>query len=258
MPSPFPGMDPYLERASLWPNVHNSLITALRDDLAPRLRPRYFVGVEERAVLAIEDDDASATRPDVTVATTPPEAGGIQEAAAAYAVPAPIVVLLPDTVRLVYLEVRTTDGDRLVTAIELLSPFNKRPGRGRQSYERRRGRILASGAHLVEIDLLRAGRPMPLANPIPATDYRILVSPAPERPRATLYAFDLTQPIPPIPVPLLPGDEPPRVDLGAVLHALYDRAGYDLRIDYRSGPEPPLRTDVRAWVDDLLREHGLR
>ena len=56
MPSPFPGMDPYLERASLWPNVHNSLIIALRDDLASRLRPRYYVAVEERTVRLTPDD----------------------------------------------------------------------------------------------------------------------------------------------------------------------------------------------------------
>jgi hypothetical protein len=233
-------------------------MTALRDDLAPRLRPRYFVGVEEQAVLAIQDDDASATRPDVTVATTPPEAGQIRDTATAYIVPAPITVLLPDTVRLVYLEVRTANGDRLVTAIELLSPFNKRPGTGRQAYERKRQRLLADGANFVEIDLLRGGLPMPIAAPIPRTDYRMLVSPASERPRATLYAFDVTQPVPPVPVPLLPGDEPPLVDLGALRHGLYDRAGYDLRIDYRSEPEPPLRADVRAWLDALLHEQGLR
>ena len=68
MSTPFPGMDPYLERASLWPNVHNSLIVALRDDLAPRLRPRYYVAVEERTVRLTPEDLAFTVRPDVAVA----------------------------------------------------------------------------------------------------------------------------------------------------------------------------------------------
>ena len=55
MPTPFPGMDPYLERPNLWSNVHQSLITAIRDFLTPRLRPRYFVAVKERSYL----DDAT-------------------------------------------------------------------------------------------------------------------------------------------------------------------------------------------------------
>ena len=40
MPSPFPGMDPYLE-GYLWPDVHQALAAKIRQQLAPRLRPRY-------------------------------------------------------------------------------------------------------------------------------------------------------------------------------------------------------------------------
>jgi hypothetical protein len=31
MPSPFPGMDPYLENPEFWPGVHNRLIVAIID-----------------------------------------------------------------------------------------------------------------------------------------------------------------------------------------------------------------------------------
>ncbi len=44
MRPPFPGMDPWLENPIIWPGVHNWLITAIADDLAPKLAPRYFVG----------------------------------------------------------------------------------------------------------------------------------------------------------------------------------------------------------------------
>lgn len=40
MPSPFPGMDPYLE-GYLWPDVHNALASKIRQLLTPLLRPRY-------------------------------------------------------------------------------------------------------------------------------------------------------------------------------------------------------------------------
>ncbi len=258
MPSPFPGMDPYLERADLWPNVHNSLMAALRDDLAPRLRPRYFVGLEERAVLAVADDAAIGTRPDLAVGETAPEAGALHEAGLIYEVPVAVTVLLPDYVRLGYLELRTAADDRIVTVVELLSPFNKRSGEGWDDYTRKRGQVLASAVHLVEIDLLRAGQRMALARPVAQADYRILVSAWETRPRADLYAFDVTSPIPSFPLPLLPDDMPARVDLGAILHAVYDRAGFDLRLDYRRDAEPPLRPQAAAWADALLRAAGLR
>jgi hypothetical protein len=40
MPSPFPGMDPYLE-GYLWSDVHHRLATQISDQLMPLLRPQY-------------------------------------------------------------------------------------------------------------------------------------------------------------------------------------------------------------------------
>ena len=67
MPTPFPGMDPYLEHPRLWPDVHNGLIADLRNTLAPQLRPRYYVALEERTYLAEPAGLAFVSRPDVTV-----------------------------------------------------------------------------------------------------------------------------------------------------------------------------------------------
>ena len=88
--------------------------------------------------------------------------------------------------------------------------------------------------------------------------YRILVSRANQRPLANLYAFNVQDPIPVFPLPLQPGDKEPLIDLGTLLQQLYDRAGYDLRIDYRQDPVPPLDKDDAAWADSLLRQAGLR
>jgi hypothetical protein len=143
-----------------------------------------------------------------------------------------VQIPLPDTVRKTYLEVRETGTDYVVTALEFLSPMNKRPGRGRRIYEDKRVDVLATRTHLVEIDLIRAGEPMPIIGNGSASNYRILVSRGDCRPNATLYAFGVYQPIPTFPLPLKPGDQEPTVDLGRLLHNLYDQASYDLRLDY--------------------------
>ncbi len=261
MPTPFPGMDPYLERASLWQDVHNSLITAVRDYLAPRLRPRYYVGVEERTYRAGLTGLTFVGRPDATIIVSPRVAYRTAPTAPTALTPIVTVELpVPDIVHETYLEVRVGDGDngRVITALEILSPANKLPGEGRTQYERKRERVLDSRTHLVEIDLVRAGRPMPMLGVIPAAGYRILVSREAARPQADLLPFGVRQPIPDFLLPLQPGDEELVVPLNALLHELYDRAGYDLRINYRADPEPPLEGEDAAWTDALLREKGLR
>ena len=258
MPTPFPGMDPYLEQPALWPDVHNRLIVALADDLAPRLRPRYVIAVEERTYSYEGGALTFAGRPDLTVTR-------LNEPAVRYqATPRPrgagvAVVELPvrDLARETYLEIRGRD-DRVVTVLEILSPANKVPGEGRELYERKRRRVLGSLTNLVEIDLLRGGQPMAMSGDGQPAHYRILVSRGHARPWADLYYFGVRDPIPDFPLPLQAGEEEPPVALNALLHALYDRAGYDLRIDYRGEPEPPLDAEDASWAAALLREAGLR
>lgn len=252
MPTPFPGMDPYLERADLWPNVHSSLIIALRDELAPLLRPRYYVAVEERTVRLDFDDVAFA------VARAPTPLHTSAAASPNHDVTTITVELpLPDELQQVYLEIRAVEADRVVTVIELLSPANK-IGEGRRHYEQKRLGILGTLTHLVEIDLLRVGQPMPMRGYTGTSDYRIVISRAEQRPRAELLPFGVRQPVPAFRLPLQVGDDAPEVDLNRMLHALYDRAGYDLRIDYRAEAEPPLHGDDAAWADALLRAAVVR
>jgi ABC-type transport system substrate-binding protein len=101
---------------------------------------------------------------------------------------------------------------------------------------------------LIEVDLLRAGEPMPVVGPPVVSDYRMLVSRGSRRPRAQLYAWSLRQTIPTVILPLLKGDYEPTVDLGAVLHALYDRARFDLRLDYTQPPVPTFTAEDVAWA----------
>ncbi|MDB9525109.1 DUF4058 family protein [Oscillatoria sp. CS-180] len=134
---------------------------------------------------------------------------------------------------------------------------NKRPGRGRQSYETKRVQVLNSATHLVEIDLLRALDPMPMFGDF-QSHYRILVSRSHLRPQADLYTFNLSDEIPVFPLPLRPQDEEPLVFLQSLLNEIYDRSGYDLKLDYRPDPVPALAQEEAVWLDELLRNRGLR
>lgn len=255
MPTPFPGMDPYLERPSLWPNVHSSLIIAIRDDLAPRLRPRYYVAVEERLVGLGPDDLLFAVRPDVAVIRAPssearPTTRGDFGRVVTVALP------MPEQVRETYLEIREARGDQVITALEILSPTNKLPGEGRRQYEQKRLALLGTRTHLVEIDLLRAGQPMPMQGYAGQSDYRILISRAETRPLADLLPFSLREPIPSFRAPLQAGDEEPLLDLNRLLHDLYDRAGYDLRVDYTLDADPPLAPEDATWAASLWGARG--
>jgi hypothetical protein len=206
-------MDPYLEHPALWPGVHNGLIAALQLVLAPQLRPRYYVALEERVYITEPDQRTLVGRPEVAVVGSSRTEAALQTALSES--PALIVqVPLPDEVRETYLEVRETSTDDVVAVLELLSPTNKRPGRGQRLYEDKRMEVLATRTHLVEIDFIRAGEPMPITANDRTSDYRMLVSRGDQRPNATLYVFGIRQPIPTFALPLKATDQEPAVDMG--------------------------------------------
>ena len=258
MATPFPGMDPYLERSDVWPDVHNRLIVALADYLAPRVRPRYYVSIEQRAYKQEPGGLSFLGRPDVAVVAEPAVAYQVAPTTDLRPVSTITVELpIPDILRETYLDVKDSDGE-IITCLEILSPANKVPGRGRSMYEHKRRWVLESRTHLVEIDLLRGGLPMAAAGNGHGMHYRILVSREERRPKADLLPFTVRHPIPDFVLPLQRGDEDVTVPLNTIFHDLYDRAGYDLRVDYRSDPAPPLEGDDTAWADALLCEAGLR
>ncbi len=253
MNSPFPGMDPYLEHHALWQDVHNSLISAMRDHLSPLVAPDYYVGIESRAYVIKPDGKTFIGRPDVAVISPV----GVLPSSAAPMVAGNDMQLLEvdlpieDEINHAYLEVRNVQSHDLITAIELLSPVNKIDARGRAEYLEKRYEALLSLTNYVEIDLLRQGEPMPLQQQI-QSDYRILVSRSWERRKAHLYAFNLPAPVPEFPLPLMPADDEPVVPLNDILHALYRRARFDLRIDYSQPPNPPMSPERAEWASRLL------
>ncbi|MEM8602454.1 MAG: DUF4058 family protein, partial [Cyanobacteria bacterium P01_H01_bin.121] len=82
--------------------------------------------------------------------------------------------------------------------------------------------------------------------------YRILVSRAEQRPHAALYPFNLQESIPTFPIPLQAGEPEISVELQRLLNQVYERASYDLAIDYSLPPIPPLTSEDAAWAKTLI------
>lgn len=257
MPSPFPGMDPYLE-GSEWVSVHAELSSEIARQLAPKLRPKYIVRTIRRFITEEPEDIAIATGdiyPDAMISK-------VAERREAYAgvttlAPAPIQIatVIPVRTPHVSIEIRDVAQRELVTAIEVLSPTNKR-GQGYQEYLDKRRRLLLSTAHLIEIDLLRQGRRVPTVEPLPAAPYFVFLSRAEHRPIMDVWAVQLAMTLPTIPVPLLADDPDVLLDLQLALATIYDALNYDLSVNYTTAPDVPLDGDAAAWASDLLRAAG--
>ncbi len=254
MSSPFPGMNPYLENPELWTEVHHRLISSIAASIEPLLPPSYRVAIEKRIYSQFPEDSLLVGIPDVSIvsrrSTESPTATLIAPQGLSDALT--ITLPMPEEVRESYLEVRDMGTGEVITAIEILSPTNKRAGKGRDAYMTKREAVLASATHLVEIDLLREGLPMPIVESLPRSQYRILISRSEQRPRGNLYVFGVRQTIPTIAVPLRSDDALLILDLQDLLLTLYDQARYDLAIDYQKDPSPILMGDDLAWCHAQL------
>jgi hypothetical protein len=263
-------MDPFLEHPALWSSVHHRLIGEIDDVLTGAVGPRYYVSIEEDFYIVDTETTSFSGRADALISVENGRGangrhGGVAAPAVRRDQPGVLTVELPapSQERHRYLEVRHAGTHEVVTVVDVLSPTNKKPGRGRRQYETKRNAIANSFANLIEIDLLREYTPLPILQDGQAVpdaalgDYRLLVSRSEDRPLADLYIVSVRQPLPVISIPLRAGDAEPQLDLQAIVHAVYAH-GYEKRIDYSADPEPPLRGEDRAWANDLLRAIGLR
>jgi hypothetical protein len=252
MPSPFPGMNPYLEQDDVWHDFHERFIPSISDVLVPQVRPGYIVKLDEHVYIhersAAEREflggvDVSVTRGDVP---SPPHSSAAVLAAPVHGrIPTAI-----DVERLSFVEIRDRRSRELITVLEVLSPSNKRLGADREQYIAKRRQLFASSVHFVEIDLLRGGPRLPLED-LPDCDYCVLVSRTEERPQVGIWPLRLRERLPIIPIPLRAPDADARLDLQEALNRLYDAAGYVDYI-YTGAPQPPLHPDDAAWARQLL------
>jgi Protein of unknown function (DUF4058) len=272
MPSPFPGMDPYLEHPAFFPGLHDRFITYLSESVQEKLPEPYYAEMSDRVWVEISSRNIG---PDVKVLRTQtdrPSPGGFAAPAAreqedesggvAVAVSRKVIVHVPhDEFREPFLQIfAKLEGERLITSIEILSLANKAPGaQGRDLYLRKQKEILGSQVHLVEIDLLRGGEhatavPHELllekASPL---DYHVCVHEYDKLEDFVVYPICLHERLPVIDIPLLPGDGAIAVNLQQVFQRCYETGPYHRRLDYRTlKPEPPLSAERATWAAGLL------
>jgi hypothetical protein len=253
MLSPFLGIDPYLE-GSHWTGIHTQLCAEIARQLTPLLVPKYIALTNERFVLETPEDIGITTRglyPDVGVVPRDVSGTGSSPAGTAVA-PLRLATVMPEAIPHVTVEIRDTAQRQLVTAIEVLSPTNKR-GDGREEYLAKRRRVLLSTAHLIEIDLLRGGQRVPMRQALPSLPYFVFVGRFEQRPMVDVYPISLDQPLPTVKVPLLPGDADCPLDLQQAFTTIYDALRYDLVVDYSQPPEVPLAAEAAAWAEERVR-----
>ncbi len=254
MASPFPGMDPYLEQADVWPGFHGQALSAIVAQLVPQVTPAYVVRMKEQLFIheLPAEERRFLGRADVAVGVGTSTKATSQTTSSLLA--APVEVRLPavDIERHRSIEIRDRRSRSLVTVIELLSPSNKKPGPDREQYLAKRGVIQASPAHLLEIDLLRCRAPLPTLDPRPECTYSVLISRSEKWPRADFWPITLRDRLPVVPVPLHTGEPDATLDLQSVLTRAYDEGGFAFSI-YEGEPEPPLDKDDSAWAQEILK-----
>ncbi len=273
MPSPFPGMDPYLENPHLWPDFHHRFATTMSELLNQFLPGEFFSLIKQRMEVGIVDDEAdeevSRYIPDVSINAAAWSDRG--ESTALIAQPRATVSPSEDwdvDVKMhkhLFVEVREASGvHRLVTLIEIVSPSNKR-GKDRKAFIDKQNEIIASDASLVVIDLLRTGPRILPSDEIEQrlqkrkihADYLVLIGRAwdrtPSRQHYQLFPFALRDTLPVIPIPLREGDAEPTLDLQFLLQRVYDGGPYRRgAVNYAKPPDPPLTEPEMTWAAQFL------
>jgi hypothetical protein len=252
MPSPFPGMNPYLEQSSVWHDFHESFMSLAREVLSAQVLPRYFVKIDEHIYVHELPDESRRLvgRADLSVTGLGSAPSAAPAGTQVLAAPAEVTAAHIDTENISYLEIRDRETRQVVTVVVLLSPSNKQPGPDRDQYLAKARQVMWGNVHLVEIDLLRGGPRMPWQG-MPACDYCVVVSRAGQWPRAGLWPVRLRERLPEVPVPLRAPDADARLDLQQLLHRIYDGAGYAYHI-YTGQPEPALAPEDAAWARTVV------
>lgn len=253
MTTAFSGMNPFVEGQE-WEDFHSTFNNVLREVLSPQIGPKYATRVERRIYVEehFDEDDDHFIRADAAIVLT--DAGGglatLASPGASTAVEG--IVCVEEEHRETYLVIRHVETQQVVTVIETLSPANKRRGSdGHREYLNKRNQILKSQCSLVEIDLLRGGSRLPMRTRLPSGDYYAIICPRWRRPKASIHAWGLRDPLPTIAIPLKKEDGFVEVNLQQVADTVYERADYDLTIDYSRPLHPPLDPNDQDWLKSL-------
>jgi hypothetical protein len=264
MPSPFPGMDPFVESQG-FPSLHGGMIFLMQQVMQPRLPDGYYASTQERVWI----DTSRWIEPDVKVSRVKKKKPEHSTAGASVATLAkPVIVTIPQDERTEpYLDIYKKDGDkrRLVCSIEILSLTNKTPGeRGQKLYRRKQRAILRRKVHLMEIDLLRAGQHTTAValgwakEEAGDFDYHVCCRRFNRFEEFEVYPILLPERLPTIAVPLMPADGDIEVDLQAIFQKAYEAGPFQRAIDYRTDKvEPPLTAEQEEWMRRMLSAAGI-
>jgi Protein of unknown function (DUF4058) len=227
MPSPFPGMDPFLEGEQIWPSFQHHFVACLYQTLVPGLVERYRARVGQRRFVTEQALFTSIVRQDHE-----------EE----------------------YIEIRQRKDSRLVTLLEVISPANKITVAGRQAYLDKRKEARAANANLVEIDLLMQGQPLLeySREGLPEWDHSVTVTRAVQPQKFEIYKASLQERLPKFKLPLASDDRDNILDLQAIFARCFDQANFTAQIDYLRDPPTKLDDNNRRWIDELLRRQNLR
>ena len=251
-------MDPYLE-GYLWPDVHNMLAAVILEMLNLKITPKYVARLEISMIRDIlPTEDVGIIYPDVEVMLT----GKAEEPQIPYASTqvSPITVSIPSIkpveIKIPTVEIKDRANNRLVTAIEILSPVNKRAP-GLEPYRKKRKELHSSGVHLLEIDLLRRGKRLVEHPKLRACHYIVALMRATNK-ITDAWGFNVTDTAPVVPIPLAGKDPDVVLDLGEALKVIYKRSMYHLSVDYKEvPPKPPFTESELDWMKNLFtKEEG--
>lgn len=212
MLSCFPGINPFVEEQE-WADFHHSFNVTLAEILTPQFARGHVARIQWREYTDLASGEEH---------------------------------------RETYLVIRHVETQQVVTVIETLSPANKRRGMdGHREYLNKRNQTLKSQCSLVEIDLLRGGNRMPMRTRLPSGDYYAIICPPWRRPKASIHAWRLRDPMPAIAIPLKKDDGFVEVNLQQVANTVYERADYDLTLDYSRPLHPSLDLNDQEWLTSL-------
>lgn len=276
MPSPFPGMDPWLEAPTIWPDFHDRFAEEISASLNRTLPHPFYAQLGVREELGIVGQIGTRRIvPDVSVQsskpkpTVPPnqDSGNLATVEAPRSNVTESVQLElyhePETVNFVEIRDARSQHD-VVTLIEILSPSNKSIGSDFDSYVRKRKEILGSTTSLIEIDLLRDGRRdlygaelhQRLYDFDPPLDYLVFIQRAWHRAtgiRYQLFPIRLPDILPVIAIPLRESDPDVPLDLQYAFQQTYDRGPYQRgAVNYDLPPSPPLIESHSPWVKNCI------
>jgi hypothetical protein len=249
-------MNPYLEQEDAWHDFHERFMPLAAELLVAQLGPEYIVKIDEHVYIHEMSGEQRRLigRADVAVARHSESYDRGATGTALQDAPARVTLPAVDVESVSVVEIRDRRTRQLITVIELLSPSNKKPGSNRDQYLTKRGQLLSSMVHLVEIDLLRVGQRMPMVE-LPACDYCVMISRVEQWPEAGVWLIQLREQLPIIYIPVRETDPEPQLDLQEMIHRIYDAAQYE-RFIYDGEPVPPLSATDAAWAESLRPKHA--